>query len=81
MDISKLERLQRKIDFYRDPAAPPWCRTIWSRPEAFENFCKQKRDLLKEAGVLVRVGRDYFVDREQFPPAAASILGVGEADK
>lgn len=74
MDLERLNRLERKPEFYK--TAPDWCHRIWPRPQSFGNFCKQNREPLKQAGVLVRVGRDYFVDREQFPIAAARILGL-----
>lgn len=81
MDLERLNRLKRKADFYRDDA-PEWCRAIWPRPQSLSNFIKQHREPLKQAGALRRIGRDFFVDAEVFPRAAASILGLdGEGEQ
>jgi hypothetical protein len=71
-----LDNLRRKGDFYRNDA-PGWCRIIWSRPQAFDNFIKHQREPLMQAGALQRIGRDLFVDQERFPEIAAAILGIG----
>jgi len=71
-----LSSLRRKSDYYANEA-PDWVRNIWTRPEGFDWFIKNNRTQLSEAGAIVRLGRDWFVDVEQFPVAATQILGVG----
>lgn len=78
MNFEMLNRLERKGEFYRE--APSWCHRIWKREESFDNFVKQHRETLKQSGVLVRVGRDYFVDRENFPAVAAGVLGFSASE-
>lgn len=75
MDFHELERLRRKREFYAHDA-PGWVRTIWPRPQSFDNFCKEHRTALKASGAMRRVGRDYFLDREVFPQVAANLLGL-----
>ena len=70
-----LSSLRRKGDYYTTEA-PDWVRNIWTRPESFDWFIKSNRAQLSKAGAIVRLGRDWFVDVEQFPAAATRVLGV-----
>lgn len=75
-----LSSLRRKGDYYATEA-PDWVRTIWKRPAGFDWFIKNNRSQLAEHGAIVRLGRDWFVDVEQFPTAAKQILGVAEVEQ
>jgi hypothetical protein len=70
-----LENLRRKHEFLRHDA-PAWCRQVWPRPQSLDYFIKANRTPLTQAGALQKVGRDWFVDCQQFPGAAARILGL-----
>jgi hypothetical protein len=67
--------LRRKADYYATEA-PDWVRTIWKRPEGFSWFLKANRSTLAADGSIIRLGRDWFVNVNQFPDAAKRILGV-----
>lgn len=71
----KIENLRRKTDYYKN-AAPDWVRSVWPRIESLNHFVKAHRDTLVASGGIARLGRDWFVDVEQFPAAAKRILGV-----
>lgn len=71
----KIENLRRKSDYYKN-AAPDWVRSVWPRIESLNHFVKANRDSLVASGGIARLGRDWFVDTEQFPAAAKRILGV-----
>lgn len=73
----KLARIRRKPDYYQNDA-PDWVRNVWPRPQSFDWFLKHHRDALVDAGALVRLGRDHFVDRVTFPKVAARLLGMNK---
>jgi hypothetical protein len=77
MHHGQLSRIRRKLDYYFHDA-PDWVRVVWPRPESFSWFVKHYRDELRSHGALLRLGRDYFIDIDQFPPAAEKILGLCE---
>ncbi|MGV0953408.1 MAG: hypothetical protein ACOYBR_03790 [Fluviibacter sp.] len=70
-----LSSLRRKGDYYATEA-PDWVRNIWKRPEGFDWFIKNNRTQLSDAGAIVRIGRDWFVDVDQFPMAATKVMGI-----
>lgn len=70
-----LVNLRRKADYYHSDA-PDWVRSIWPRQESFGWFIKNNRQALVDQDAVVRLGRDYFVDKEKFPVVAGSLLGV-----
>ena len=71
----KIENLRRKTDYYQN-VAPDWVRSVWPRIQSLNHFLKSNRDDLVAHGGIARLGRDWFVDVEQFPTAAKQILGV-----
>jgi hypothetical protein len=73
-----LPNLRRKPDYWRHDG-PEWVRKIWPRPESFHWFIKSNRDALLAQGAVVRLGRDYFIDAQAFPPAAEAILATKPA--
>lgn len=82
MTTPKLARIRRKPDYYKNDA-PDWVRNVWPRIQSFNWFIKNRRAELLEAGAVVRLGRDYFVDTAIFPKIASRILerapaGAGE---
>jgi hypothetical protein len=70
-----LELVVRKRDYY--DAAPLWVRNIWSTRNALDHFIKYNRRELTSSGAIVKIGRDYFVEREQFPFVARTLIGQG----
>ena len=73
----KIENLRRKTDYYQH-AAPDWVRSVWPRIQSLNHFLKANRDDLVAHGGIARLGRDWFVDIENFPGAAKKILGVDD---
>ncbi len=75
MHSSSISDLRRKRDYYLQDA-PDWVRTFWTKPESFNWFIKNNRSELTHQGAILRLGRDYFIDLNQFPHAAKNILGL-----
>ena len=75
MQISSISNLRRKRDYYLQDG-PDWVRTFWTKPESFNWFLKNNRSELTLQGAIARLGRDYFIDCNQFPHAAKDILGL-----
>ena len=75
MNDVQLSALRRKGDYYRNES-PEWVRTVWARPQGFDWFIKHHRTELATDGAIIRLGRDWFIDVDQFPVAAKRILGV-----
>lgn len=68
-----LERWQRKADYYAN--GPEWVHRIWSTQPSFDWFCKSRRQALSQAGVLRKLGRDWFVNSELLEAVVRSELG------
>ena len=79
MSIQQIENLRRKATYYQKDA-PGWVRNVWERPESFNWFVKDNKDVLCQQGALVKLGRDYFINTTTFPDAAERILGLTPAD-
>ncbi len=75
MSNDLLGNLRRKLDYY-EVDGPEWIRSIWNRQASFDWFLKCHRKRLIDLGGLLRLGRDYFIDRARFPSAAELILGI-----
>ena len=73
-----LELVVRKRYYYE--AAPSWVRNVWSTKTALDHFIKYNRHELTSSGAIVKIGRDYFVEREQFPFVARALIGQGLVD-
>jgi hypothetical protein len=79
MSIQQIVNLRRKANYYQHDA-PDWVRNVWNRPESFDWFVKNNKDVLCAQGALVKLGRDFFVDTQVFPSAAEHILGLTPAE-
>jgi hypothetical protein len=55
-----LSNWQRKREFYAH--APDWVRQIWPTEPSFNWYVKSRRQVLANAGVLRKLGRDWLVD-------------------
>lgn len=75
MKPAQLCNLRRK-DAYWPNEGPEWLKHVFQRQESFNWFCKNNRDRLIRDGAMVKLGRDFFIDRETFPTVAERILGV-----
>lgn len=73
-----LELVTRKREYY--DAAPLWVRNVWSTRTALDNFIKYNRHKLASTGAIVKIGRDYFVERERFPFVARALI-VQDSDE
>jgi hypothetical protein len=51
-------------------------RVFFRNYNSFDWFCKNNRTTLIDAGALVRIGRDYFVDIEKLPTQIVAIRGI-----
>jgi hypothetical protein len=75
----QLESLRKKQDYYAE--GPTWVRNFWKKPTSFSFFLKENRTTLEELGAIVRPGREYFINIDEFPHAARIILKVPEERK
>ena len=73
MNVTKLDCLARKRDFYKN--SPNWVKTFWPTQSSFDWFIKSRTQTLTEQGALMRLGRDYFVDAERLAIAVETEMG------
>lgn len=72
--VDILEKVRRKRTYYEQ--APQWVLALWPSLDSFEWFCKSRRAELEKAGAMHKLGRDWFIDAEQFPIAVAKAYNL-----
>lgn len=72
--MTLFDRLRRKAEFYQQ--GPEWVRSIWPTENSFAWFLKSHTQELEKLLAIRKVGRDWFIDTNHFPEAAARVWGL-----